>query len=138
MPGSDARTNLENALRIAAWQKHEIYGVVAVFGSQIISGTRVKKSTEFDYDAFVAFQDGDIGQIGRILVWNKEKLDKHNGYLSEGTRVAKRKEHLNVSNTFNNNILSITEHPGLKSEALINMVERGGVKGVIMLSLIHI
>ena len=132
MPGSDARTNLENAFRIAAWQKEEIYGVIAVFGSQVIAGTRVKKSTEFDYDAFVAFQDGDIGEIGRILVWDKEKLYKHNSYLSEGRRVAKKKEHLNVSSKFNNNILSITEHPGLEPEALLIMVTRARVKGVII------
>jgi hypothetical protein len=40
---------------------------MAVFGSKIITGTRVKKGTDFDYDPFNAFQTGSLGQIGRFM-----------------------------------------------------------------------
>lgn len=50
--GSDAETNLENAFRVAAQSRTVIKGVIAVFGSHIITGSRVKKTTEFEYDAF--------------------------------------------------------------------------------------
>ena len=63
MPGSDGLTNLENALRVAVWkrEKNPIKGVMAVFGSHIITGCRVKKDTEFDYDAFKSFSTGSLG-----------------------------------------------------------------------------
>ena len=50
VPGSDALTNLQNAIRVAVWQREAgpLKGVMAVFGSHIITGTRVKKDTEFD------------------------------------------------------------------------------------------
>ena len=70
MPGSDSIMNLENALRVAAiyrTDKEQIKGVIVVFGSLIISGTRLKKSTEFDYDTFVSFGSSSIGRIGRII-----------------------------------------------------------------------
>ena len=67
MPGSDALTNLNNAIRVAVWPYHPVKGIVAVFGSHIITGTRVKKSTEFDYDAFQSFTSASIGRIGRII-----------------------------------------------------------------------
>ena len=54
-PGADAMMNLENAIRVAIWPYDKIRGVIVVFGSRIISGTRVKKETEFDYDSFSSF-----------------------------------------------------------------------------------
>lgn len=38
IPGSDAKMNLDNAIRIACWAQHAISGVIAVFGSHIITG----------------------------------------------------------------------------------------------------
>lgn len=76
MPGTDALTNLNNALRVAVWPHDHIQGVVSVFGSHIIAGTRVKKKTLFDYDAFNSFLSGSIGRIGRIINFDNGNLPK--------------------------------------------------------------
>lgn len=60
--GTDSVTNLVNALRLAVWGYHEIKGVMAVFGSKIIAGSRVKKGTDFDYDPLDLF---------RQVLWGK-------------------------------------------------------------------
>jgi L-asparaginase len=62
-PGSDAVMNLQNAVQVAANEGERLVGVVAVFGSHIVTGVRVKKRTEFAYDAFTTF--GSNGSIGR-------------------------------------------------------------------------
>ncbi len=80
--GSDATTNLVNALRLAVWEYHPIKGVFAVFGSKVITGTRVKKGTDFDYDPFKSFSAGAMGQIGRLIKINKSALQRHVSYLS--------------------------------------------------------
>src|SRR3989338_4850006 len=74
--GSDATTNLVNSLRLAVWGYHPIKGVMAVFGSKIITGARVKKGTDFDYDPFASFMAGSLGQIGRFIRINQPALDK--------------------------------------------------------------
>jgi len=73
--GSDATTNLVNSLRLAVWGYHPIKGVMSVFGSMIITGTRIKKGTDFDYDPFKSFQTGALGQIGRFIRINEPALD---------------------------------------------------------------
>jgi L-asparaginase len=74
--GTDSTTNLVNALRMAVWQYHDVKGVMAVFGSKIIAGSRVKKGTDFDYDPFNSFQTGSLGQIGRFMRINDNRPSK--------------------------------------------------------------
>jgi L-asparaginase len=127
-PGSDAVMNLENAIRVAA-DSEPLVGVVAVFGSHIITGVRVKKTTEFEYDAFKTFSShGSLGRIGRALKWNKPALDKHNKYMEP---LARNEAELDVKPKFEmDKIVSLTEFPGLKSEFFNTLVE-GGAKGII-------
>lgn len=133
VPGSDAKTNLENAIRVATWTKHEINGVVVVFGSHIISGPRVKKSTEFDYDAFISFNTGSIGRIGRIIDINEVNLAKHNSYLSTPMYpLAKTKSRLKVENRFITSIVSLTEFPGMSVHIFRNLVDTLQTKGFIL------
>lgn len=128
--GSDAIMNLENALRVII-QKEELVGVFLVFGSKIITGTRVKKKTEFDYEAFKTFgRLTDIGCIGNKVIFNEHEVNKHLSYLK---MKSKTKSLLEVKNKFDNNIVSLTEFPGLKSEYIIKLVE-SGVKGFIFRS----
>ena len=51
LPGSDAHANLENAVRVAVWKRlgdgPPIRGVIAVFGSHIITGTPVTQVSQF-------------------------------------------------------------------------------------------
>jgi len=134
-PGSDALMNLENALRVSVREEkgEEIKGVVAVFGSHIITGTRVKKSTEFDYDAFRSFGPAGLGRIGRIIDINKEALDKHKGYLKTGTyNTAKYGRDLLCEGDFDMKIASLTEFPGMDEDIFKTLVEQNGIKGFIL------
>jgi L-asparaginase len=136
MPGSDAVMNLENALRVAVINrkdKEQIKGVMAVFGSHIITGTRVKKSTEFDYDAFKSFQDSSIGRIGRIIQIDDNNLKKHIGYLSTNSyRPAQKAEDLYCENEFDMRIASLTEFPGMDITIFETLVRQNKIKGFIL------
>jgi L-asparaginase len=135
LPGSDGLTNLENALRVAVWrrEKYPIKGVLAVFGSHIITGTRVKKDTEFDYDAFKSFGSGSIGRIGRIININETNLEKHLKYLSTSLYPEARKGvDLLCENEFDMRIASLTEFPGMSSKFFSSLVEKDDVRGFIL------
>ena len=130
--GSDATTNLINSLRLAVWGYHPIKGVMAVFGSKIISGVRVKKGTDFDYDPFQSFITGSLGQIGRFMKLNATALDKHNSYLSKVKPLAIQARVLSVKNKFDtNHMISLTEFPGMSSDIFQSLVEGNHIKAVI-------
>jgi L-asparaginase len=136
LPGSDALTNLENALRVCLGQGQgntPISGVVAVFGSFIITGTRVKKDTEFDYDAIKSFGTGVLGRIGRIINIDHANLQKHNSYLATNRYpLATQRRHLRTNPGFDMNIASLTEFPGMDPDIFEILVEQKGVKGLIL------
>ena len=134
MPGSDALTNLNNAIRVAVWPyEPTVKGIVAVFGSHIITGTRVKKSTEFDYDAFQSFTSASIGRIGRIINIDKDNLEKHNKYLArEGEyHLALTKDDLIIENDFDMRIASLTEFPGMSEDIFRNLVDNNDIRGFV-------
>lgn len=62
--GSDGRTNLINAFRVAILDLAE---VVIVFGAQIIRGTRAKKTSAFDMQAFTTVNEVPLGTIGLTI-----------------------------------------------------------------------
>ena len=130
--GSDATTNLVNSLRTAIWGYHPIKGVLAVFGSQIISGARVKKGTDFDYDPFSSFQTGSIGQIGRFIRMSKPALEKHISYLAKIKPLALQSRALSVKKEFETrHIASLTEFPGMSPDIFQTLVEHNGIKAFI-------
>jgi L-asparaginase len=131
--GSDAVTNLVNALRLAVWSYNEVKGVMAVFGSKIISGTRVKKGTDFDYDPFKSFQTGCLGQIGRFMRIDNAALAKHLGYLSKMYPLAIQSRVLKVKKEFDTkSIASVTEFPGMPIDLFKTLVEKNKIKGFIL------
>ena len=135
IPGSDAFMNLENALRVSVREedRESIKGVIAVFGSHIITGTRVKKSTLFNYDAFKSFETASIGRIGRILNIDRVALEKHNNYLSTNRyRRAKKANELICENDFDMRIASLTEFPGMDEKIFQTLVEQNDIKGFIL------
>lgn len=136
VPGSDALTNLANAIRLAVLKRENgsaIRGVMAVFGSHIITGTRVKKSTEFDYDAFTSFGTGSIGRIGRIINIDDPSLNKHVGYLTTKRGLpAMKKDNLRFDARFEACIASLTEFPGMSPNIFKTLVEHNSVKGFIL------
>lgn len=131
-PGSDAKTNLDNAIRIATLPGYDTSGVLCVFGSHIITGTRVKKATEFDYDAFQSFNTGAIGRIGRIIDINKDNLNRHLAYLNRKKQKTKHKRNLDLENAFNPDIVSFTEFPGMDYSIMLHLSENQGIKGFIV------
>lgn len=133
--GSDSTTNLVNALRMAVWGYHEIKGVMAVFGSKIISGTRVKKGTDFDYDPFSSFQTGSLGQIGRFMKIDENAMRKHVSYLSKYKPLAIQARVLSINKEFDlKNIVSLTEFPGMTPDIITSLVENNGAKAFILRS----
>jgi L-asparaginase len=136
-PGTDALTNLQNALRVAVWEPRRgsndwMQGVMAVFGSFIITGTRVKKDTEFDYDAFKSFSVGSIGRIGRIIHINPANLGRHRSYLTTSAYpIANHQRELELSNSFDMSIASLTEFPGMDPQIFETLVSKGA-KGFVL------
>lgn len=131
--GSDATTNLVNALRLAVWEYHQIKGVMAVFGSKIISGVRVKKTTDFDYDPFSSFISGSLGQIGRFIRISEAALNKHVAYLSKSKPLAVQSRALSVKKEFDaSGIVSLTEFPGMSVGIFKTLVEHQGANGFIL------
>lgn len=130
--GSDASTNVINSLRVAVWGYHPIKGVMAVFGSKIITGTRVKKGTDFDYDPFSAFQAGALGEIGRFIRIKESALEKHNAYLSKSKPLAIQSRILSVKKDFDTKSLaSLTEFPGMSPDIFQTLVEHNNMKAFI-------
>lgn len=130
--GTDAVTNLVNALRMAVWDYHEVKGVIAVFGSIIITGARVKKGTDFDYDPFRAFQTGALGQIGRFMRIDEAALRKHVSYLSRIKPLAIQSRVLSVKKDFDTkSIASLTEFPGMSVDLFKSLVENNGIKAFV-------
>ncbi|HVW23285.1 MAG TPA: asparaginase [Candidatus Saccharimonadales bacterium] len=131
--GSDAVTNLVNSLRLAIWTYHQIKGVIAVFGSKIISGVRVKKGTDFDYDPFKSFITGSLGQIGRVIRIEEAALEKHVMYLSKSSALAHNSGNLVVKRDFDaSHIASLTEFPGMEASIFEHLVETQGTKAFIL------
>jgi L-asparaginase len=138
LPGSDAFLNLENAIRVATWKPKDgpsIKGVLAVFASHIITGTRVKKDTEFDYDAFKSFNTGSVGRIGRIINLNETNLLRHNSYLTTSLAPAARSQaDLICDPEFDMRIASLTEFPGMSPDLFKTLVEKNDIKAFILRS----
>ncbi len=133
--GSDATTNLVNSLRLAVWSYHDVKGVMAVFGSKIITGTRVKKGTDFDYDPFKSFQRGELGKIGRFMRIDEEALQKHVSYLSKFKPLAIQLRVLSVKKYFDTkSIASLTEFPGMSPDIFQSLVEKNNIKAFILRS----
>lgn len=138
-PGSDAQLNLENAVKVAAYKEHRLAGVMAVFGSQIISGTRVKKTTDFDYDAFKSFGKTPlIGRVGRKVTIDNEALDSHLRWLEPRFRNKRdldrgiQNQKLYNPKIFSNKIASLTEFPGMSSDIFRALVQTAKVEGIIL------
>jgi len=100
--GSDGRTNLINAVRVAI---SDLAEVVVVFGSLIIRGTRAKKTSVFDMQAFISVNDVPLGTIGLTI--------KFSSFAKTRSR---RKPLLRIS--LNENVALFPVYPGMKPEII--------------------
>jgi L-asparaginase len=100
--GSDGRNNLINAVRVAI---SELAEVAVVFGSLIIRGSRAKKTSVFDLQAFTSANEIPLGTIGLSIKF------------SPGAKFRSRKRPL-LRAFLNNNVGMLRVYPGLKPEIL--------------------
>jgi len=126
--GTDGLSNLERATMVAADDR--IKGVMVVFGTQIIAGTRAKKTTVSGIEAFKSFNSYPIGTIGVGVDINEDQLKK---YLGEAEKIVPA-EKFAVEKFPVSKILSLTEFPGLCPDLLISIAKTGTVKGFIIRS----
>lgn len=100
--GSDGRANLINAVRVAI---SDLAEVAVVFGSLIIRGTRAKKTSVFDMQAFISVNDVPLGTIGLAI--------KFSSFAKTRSR---RKPLLRTS--LNESVALLPVYPGMKSEII--------------------
>ena len=108
-PESDARRNFVNAVKIAAM---DLSGVFVVFGSKIIRGSRAKKVSEYEIDAFKTFSGEDVGEIGITIKLKGQFTRRHSNPF-------------NVKTGFEANILVLTLEPGINAPFLEQLLELG-------------
>jgi L-asparaginase len=100
--GSDGRANLINAFRVAV---ADVAEVVVVFGSVIIRGTRAKKTSAFDLQAFSSANVPPIGAIGLSIKFTEQIRGR-----------SKRKPLLRAF--LDGSVAMLPVYPGLKPEVL--------------------
>ncbi|MCL2850984.1 MAG: asparaginase [Firmicutes bacterium] len=128
--GTDTIINLDNCLRVLAERK-DLVGVFLVFGTQIVTGTKVKKQTELDYDAFKCSRRfRGLGVIGNQIIYNEHEIALHLSFLKP---YAKKAAQLDVKNAFEPNIIALSEFPSLNPDIIINLADIG-VKGFVIRS----
>ncbi len=98
--GSDGRANLINAVRVAI---SDLAEVAIVFGSMVIRGTRAKKISVFDMQAFVSVNEISLGTIGLTI--------KYSDFAGLRTR---KKPLLRAF--LNENVAMLQVYPGMKPE----------------------
>lgn len=103
--GSDGRANLVNAFRLAT---ADLADVVVAFGTHVIRGTRAKKTSAFDLQAFTSANAPPVGTIGLSL-----KL------APDARRRGKRKA---LYQPFlDPNVAMLPVYPGLKPEVVAHL-----------------
>ena len=100
--GSDGRSNLINAVRVAI---SDLAEVAVVFGSQIIRGTRAKKMSAFDMQAFVSVNDNPLGRIGLSIKYD------------DSAKLRSKKKPL-LRPFLNDRVAMIPVYPGIKPEII--------------------
>lgn len=113
--GTDGRTNLINAIRVAI---SDIAEVVVVFGSLIIRGVRARKASAFDMQSFVSINDVPLGNIGLTIK-----------YASFAKPRSRKKPILKAQ--INPNVVIFPVYPGIKPEVFNYLSEHHD--GIILL-----
>ena len=111
---SDARHNLINALRVAAYPTE---GVMVLFGDKIIRGVRSSKASHTKLNAFDSVNYPKIGQVGTKLEFFHE--------------IERTKEKPQFFPGFESQIVSLSLIPGMPVHVLFNFLQ-AEVKGVIL------
>ena len=114
--GSDAQTNLANAIRLLHNKCKEIKGIFAVFNSQLISGANIFKISEESFSGFGS-RTKLMGSIGVSIILDDE-LIKMNYELFSGEKAS------SIENLPVDKIFCVTESPGLNKEYLKAIIDK--------------
>ena len=114
--GTDAETNLLNALRLSI---SNISGVYITFNRKIFWGTRVSKTSAFSFDAFSSFHSENAGMASSSLHFHEKIKKRH-------------EEKLILKAKFQENILVFTLLPNISLENLFFLLEEKNIKGFIL------
>lgn len=131
--GTDALKNLENAVRVAVGPTEDLVrGVVCVFGSNIIAGTRVTKISELTYDGMRSHHVPPLGRIGSVIELDHHLVDRHRAHHRSPRALPPR-----VRANFDERILVLRTVPGMSSAALLAVCdavfpESGGLHGLVL------
>ncbi|MCQ2911767.1 MAG: asparaginase [Clostridia bacterium] len=126
--GSDAEMNIENIIRVLSQDVIKLKGVMCLFSNKLISGTRVRKNSEFDYSAFESNNETPLAYMGVKIRFNIPKVEAHNKCYG----LAKTKEEVVLCDKFAlDKIMVIHEFPGLNVDIVKQMMDNG-IKGIIL------
>ena len=123
--GTDARFNLENAMKTALQACDEkIAEVMIVFSDSVLRAARAIKTSEA---GFPAFDSPAFPLLARI-----DAVGVH--FITETLRIEKETP-LEVKSEFQRGILAIDLVPGLEPEILMKVLRSGGCQGLLLKSL---
>jgi len=114
-PGSDAHSNVINALRAAALKngsQSAIKGPAVVFGSRIILGTRCRKHSERDLEAFQSVNVPDLGTFRLSVQLNAATRDWNDQPRCVG------QHQFHVAKGFDSHVVLLHVFPGMKPDLL--------------------
>ncbi|MCL2338829.1 MAG: asparaginase domain-containing protein [Proteobacteria bacterium] len=126
--GADANQNFENMIRIARDYHTRMKGVFVVMGSSVMIGTRVKKVSDNDYNAFSSFQQNALASFGSkaVLQFDEARLAANNANYEPRGKIE-------VFSSYPTHVIaSFTDHVGIDPDDIKILVETGGKKGFIM------
>ena len=125
-PASDAQANVVNACRVAAWKARNgaeiiaaVPGVSVVFGSYIIRGTRCRKYSERDLDAFRSINAPPLGRVQLELTLSESALEAPNS----------PRRHIDAIH-FNEDVALLTLYPGMDPELILDLGRKSS--GVVL------
>jgi len=128
--GDDARTNLENCIRIIHDSQEMLRGVFAVVGSSLMAGSRVRKMDGTKYQAFGSHGSFDLAQFGATydISYNQSLADYTEFY---GARADKAAD-LAIWNRFDmRSVFTIPEHPGISIDVIRDIIKNKEIKAII-------
>ena len=116
----DAQVNLYRAIRIASTGIPE---VVICFNNEVYRAVRAQKINDYSFQGFASPTMAPLAMIGETIRIREDLIRQ------------KKPGRISLINTFEDQILQISQYPGLHSEYYIDLIKRHSIKGVMFESL---
>ncbi len=119
---ADAQANMLRAALVAS-QGERLPEVVVVFNDLVLRAVRTEKVDDFRFGAFNAPSQGPLAIIGETLQFQLDP--RKTPLVAEWTLAA----------TFEEQVLKVSQYPGLKASYITTVLEAANVKGLLIESL---